>query len=54
VGAEEGAENKQKHSTKVMSPKRPADAHKWPRRAIHRDLFNPHTVIMPWRLSEAW
>ena len=50
VGAEEGDEN----NTKVMSPKRPADAHQWPRRAIHRDLSNPHTVIMPWRLSEAW
>jgi hypothetical protein len=54
VSAEEGDENNQKHSTNIMSPKRPAGTHQWPRRAIQRDLFNPHTVIMPWRLSEAW
>jgi hypothetical protein len=42
-------------TSKNTTPKScPAVAHQWPRRAIQRDLFNPHTVIMPWRLSEAW
>ena len=54
MGAEEGDENKQKHSTNIMSPKRPAGAHQWPRRAIYRDLSNPHISNDLWRLSEAW
>ena len=52
VGAEEGAKNKQNHNTKVMSPKRPASAHQWPRRAIRPALLNPHICNDLRRLSE--